>query len=221
MNLGARRVKKFPLPDIPLLVTEIKDSEKDLWRERPYGDQWADIPLIGGKSDYDKENAKLPQVSKYLNSLPQRPIGASLAVLGPGGFIKEHRDFAGGSPLGVLRIHIPLITNNKVMFFIDRKPLIMSVGEIWTLDTTYLHSVKNDSDFARIHLIIDLKASFYKNLVAFNKLPFWPVLLHKIYFFSLLFKRSFWMLIKSGPRIYIKYLKKFANLIFNAKSPLY
>jgi|CXWL01.1.fsa_nt_gi hypothetical protein len=79
---------------------------------------------------------------------------AMFAKLRAGGEIVEHVD--GSIALRMVhRIHIPIVTNEKVHFIIDGVDYNLKVGEVVEFDNTRYHSVKNDSDQDRIHLIID------------------------------------------------------------------
>jgi hypothetical protein len=53
------------------------------------------------------------------------------------------------------RIHIPIITNENVVFIVNGEQKNMVEGEIWEIDNQKLHSVLNNSNYDRIHLIID------------------------------------------------------------------
>lgn len=74
----------------------------------------------------------------------------------PGGDIPSHRDMVGNVGLGGLRLHIPIITNSNVNFIVDNKRVIMNIGELWALDTSYKHSVTNFGSEQRIHLVMDV-----------------------------------------------------------------
>ena len=53
------------------------------------------------------------------------------------------------------RIHIPIITNSRVLFFNNGHFLNMKEGHVYEIDNSRLHAVNNASDKDRIHLIID------------------------------------------------------------------
>lgn len=61
----------------------------------------------------------------------------------------------GESLVNCKRTHIPIITNELVTFTINGETKYLSEGEIWEIDNTKEHSVDNDSDEDRIHLIVD------------------------------------------------------------------
>lgn len=58
--------------------------------------------------------------------------------------------------LAVDRIHIPITTNEKVIFNVGGEDKHMKIGECWNMNQSILHFVKNDGDTDRIHLVIDL-----------------------------------------------------------------
>lgn len=63
------------------------------------------------------------------------------------------------------RIHIPLITNENVLFNIEEKSFHFSSGEVIEINNLKSHSVQNNSNFDRIHLIIDYTPSYIKTLL--------------------------------------------------------
>jgi len=58
-----------------------------------------------------------------------------------------------------VRIHIPIITDPKVIFHCGDKSVHMAAGERWIFDTWKNHQVDNDSTEDRIHLVIDTAGS--------------------------------------------------------------
>jgi hypothetical protein len=74
--------------------------------------------------------------------------------------IRPHLD--GGDMLNVSRrCHIPIITNPDVSFTVLDNTVNMEEGYCYEINNGMLHSVKNDSDFDRVHLIIDLLPNKY------------------------------------------------------------
>lgn len=55
------------------------------------------------------------------------------------------------------RIHLVLQTNDNVIFKVDGEDKNMKLGEMWEINNTKLHSVENNGDIDRIHMIIDYK----------------------------------------------------------------
>jgi len=56
----------------------------------------------------------------------------------------------------VYRVHIPLVTNEKVIFTVNNEKKHLRVGEAWDMNQRPLHTVENNSDKDRIHLVIDV-----------------------------------------------------------------
>jgi hypothetical protein len=75
--------------------------------------------------------------------------------LAAGASIKEHRDYNLSIADNELRLHVPIVTNSEVQFFLDAESVEMKEGECWYLDFTLPHWVKNNSSVDRIHLVID------------------------------------------------------------------
>ncbi len=63
------------------------------------------------------------------------------------------------------RIHIVLQTNEDVIFTVGGEDKNMKLGEMWEINNTKLHSVKNDSMYDRIHIIADYSLTIEKNKI--------------------------------------------------------
>jgi hypothetical protein len=55
----------------------------------------------------------------------------------------------------VHRCHIPIVTNEKVYFIIDRVPYYLEPNVAYEFDNTRMHAVDNQSDQRRVHLLCD------------------------------------------------------------------
>jgi len=74
--------------------------------------------------------------------------------------VRTHVD--GGDMLNVSRrCHIPLITNKDVFFTVLNTTINMEEGSCYEINNGMPHSVKNSSNFDRVHLIIDLLPNKY------------------------------------------------------------
>jgi hypothetical protein len=76
------------------------------------------------------------------------------AWLGAGSVIAPHRDTS-VTLVYSHRVHIPIATNDQVIFECGDESVNMPEGEIWTFDNTLRHAVYNKGDTPRIHLIAD------------------------------------------------------------------
>jgi hypothetical protein len=61
------------------------------------------------------------------------------------------------------RIHIPIITNNQVIFYINKIPFFLEEGKVYEINNQKNHSVENNSNIDRVHLIVDI-LPFSKNI---------------------------------------------------------
>jgi len=78
-----------------------------------------------------------------------------LLRLHAGSRIAEHTDQALDFEDGEVRLHVPVATSDRVSFFIDGSRLIMAPGECWYTNVNLPHSVRNEGDTDRVHLVID------------------------------------------------------------------
>ncbi len=76
------------------------------------------------------------------------------AKLSAGRTIMPHIDFV-FSLLHCHRIHVPIITNDDVVICIGGESRNMKIGEVCEINNATVHSVVNDGDEPRTHLIID------------------------------------------------------------------
>jgi hypothetical protein len=81
-------------------------------------------------------------------------IRAMAARLQAGGVIKTHRDSHPSFHYGH-RIHIPIVTNERVRFMIDGRPYKLAVGQAYEINNQQAHSVMNKGAHARINFIFD------------------------------------------------------------------
>jgi hypothetical protein len=72
-----------------------------------------------------------------------------------GSHIREHRDYNLGYEDGEIRVHVPVVTNDAVAFYLNRERIMMNEGECWYVNTNLPHHVVNNSATDRIHLVID------------------------------------------------------------------
>ena len=78
-----------------------------------------------------------------------------LMRLAPGSLIKEHHDNDLSFEQGMVRIHIPVVTNTSVDFQLNGTRVAMPAGSSWYLRLSDPHSVANRGASDRVHLVID------------------------------------------------------------------
>lgn len=72
-----------------------------------------------------------------------------------GSQIKEHRDYKSGYEDGYVRLHIPIVTDPLVEFYLDGQRIDMHPGEVWYVNVNLKHRVLNNSAIDRVHLVVD------------------------------------------------------------------
>lgn len=110
------------------------------------GEAFADTPLLD----------LCPGVREVLAALDCPLRAVRLLRLGPGGLIREHRDYDLGYDRGEARLHVPVVTNADVAFHLRNRRVDMAPGETWYLDLSQPHRVFNGGETDRIHLVIDV-----------------------------------------------------------------
>jgi len=116
-----------------------------------------DILANYGVNEY-QDTSLLDQLP-YLKSIieawecPKETI--RLLALHPEAEIKPHRDLGCNYEGGMLRIHIPIQTNNQLKFIVGGEQLKLAEGSCWYIDFDQTHSIINAGDNVRVHLVID------------------------------------------------------------------
>jgi hypothetical protein len=116
------------------------------WRdsyERPLWTEWKPLlepVLLEATKPYGYERAAFPRVM--------------LARMAPGGVIHPHRD-QNPAAKWPHKIHVPLLTNDDVTFYVDGEAYHFAVGEAVEVNNMGLHAVQNRGSTDRIHLIFE------------------------------------------------------------------
>ena len=81
-----------------------------------------------------------------------------LLRLAPNSIVKEHTDPTLGLEIekSVIRLTIPILNNDKMVFNLNKTPVNMKPGECWYLRLTDPHEVLNNGNEERINLTIDM-----------------------------------------------------------------
>jgi hypothetical protein len=127
------------------IVFRFVDNLRD-WRnshDRPLWREWRHIlepVLTAATADYGYARSDYPRVM--------------LARMDPGGVIKPHRD-ANPAAKWPHKIHVPIITNEGVTFYVDGTGYNMVEGEAVEVNNMAVHAVTNAGPTPRIHLIFE------------------------------------------------------------------
>ena len=105
-------------------------------------DEWKDVllPIMEqAASGLGYKNYRFPRVM--------------LARMPSGGEISAHSD--GDASHYIHKIHVPLITNPETIFHVGEQAKHLPAGEIIEVNNKRIHSVRNDGDEDRVHLIFE------------------------------------------------------------------
>lgn len=140
------------------------------FNKNDYSGEWTSIALRSQNGEVDNifafpqgeekyKDTQLLQKCDYfreiVDSFECEKESIRLLNLKPGSVIKEHTDYNLGYEDGIFRIHIPITTNEKLHFFINFKEIKMLPSECWYGNFNLPHSVRNDGETERIHLVMD------------------------------------------------------------------
>lgn len=98
---------------------------------------------------------KCPSIKKITESLLCPIMAVRLLNLKSGAKIKPHKDNELAFEKGETRIHIAVFTNDGVEFYVEDNLVKMNEGECWYINANLKHSVVNNGNNDRIHLVID------------------------------------------------------------------
>ena len=173
---------RFPVKiDLQRLRDELATLEGGHWLshyDNALADGWTTIPLSTHDGSADNEESQRVgtwgkyKTTEYLDRLPyfkeileafNCPFGrVRIMKLMPGSIIREHRDTyeeVSDYAFGQVRLHIPIVTNDKVVFTVDGKQIQMKAGRLYYVNFSKKHYVRNDGAEARTHLVLDLKVN--------------------------------------------------------------
>ena len=176
MQLQQRLVKLFDCP-IRDVLAAMPGASSPMWDLNPYRQnrhqvhrQTRSIIFEWIPDDWQPGQRPLVQHTEHATALA-KPVYACaeklnahyrgkivrlmLTELGPRAKITPHKDGGAGVVL-VHRLHLPVVSNPNVKFFIDQIPHYLEPGAAYEFDNTRLHAVDNDSDSPRVHLMCDI-----------------------------------------------------------------
>jgi len=124
------------------------------WTEWSDADYLENMPYIASVVNSFREHTKVNLVR--------------LLRLAPGATVKEHTDPTLGieEKNSVIRLTVPILSNEDVVFYLNQEPVPMKPGECWYLRLTDPHSIINSGSSQRINMSIDMIPNdWVKNLI--------------------------------------------------------
>jgi Aspartyl/Asparaginyl beta-hydroxylase len=131
---------------LPLRAKEGATHPVQMIYADPMATVFVDTPLLD----------RAPHLRAVLAALECPVLAARLMRLAPGSTILEHSDHDLDAACGRARLHIPVTTNDDVVFLLNRVPVDMAHGSVWYLRLADPHSVHNGGTTDRVHLVIDV-----------------------------------------------------------------
>jgi hypothetical protein len=109
-------------------------------------------PALGMAAEFYEQTPQGTQLAKQFGL--GYFVRATLVRLKAGGSIAPHQD-NNFSLAHSHRIHLPIITNHQVLFTVGRDTMSLAPGDMYEINNRRMHSVRNDSEHDRVHLILD------------------------------------------------------------------
>jgi len=177
-------VGAFRLPlhfDPALLLQDVREIEKqarwiDHWGAAP--GEWGVIALISADGSPESIHcnggdpgkptpllAKATHLQAAIGAFRAPILHARLSRLRPHASIRPHRDFGYASDRrwsferGFIRVHVPILTDERVQWRLADDRIDMRPGEAWYLNVCLRHSVENPTDDDRVHLVLELQVN--------------------------------------------------------------
>lgn len=169
MKLESEFVKLPLLFDAERLKEEIAQFSEDEWISHTTGFGGnLSIPLISLYGEFNdamhgpmKPTPALERceyVRQIITTFGEVFSRSRLMRLEPGCEVPPHVDI-NYHWFNRVRIHIPITTTEDVLFYCGDKYVHMAAGEAWIFNSWAEHTVKNNSDISRVHLVLDTTGS--------------------------------------------------------------
>jgi len=174
-------IKYLQLPfhfDVKKMQEELMQIDNRAWKlhhqKLHYEGDWSGLPLRSVNGDagnifvFPEKTPEYKDTDYLHNSIYFQEVLSSfncrlsavrLLKLNAGAVIKEHKDAELYYEKGEIRIHIPVVTNDKVEFYLDKERMNLKEGECWYMNFNLPHSIVNNSSSERIHLVIDARVN--------------------------------------------------------------
>lgn len=134
---------------IPLRAPRGETHPVRMIHSDPTQKTFADTPVL----------QRAPYFREVLSSFQSTVLAARLMRLAPGSVVKEHTDVGLRFEEGLARVHIPILTNPDVEFYLNGSRVVLAAGSCWYLRLSDPHRVANRGKSDRVHLVVDLKVN--------------------------------------------------------------
>lgn len=172
--------------DVEKMQRDLRTAQELSWSvEEPFGfndfvgsdvtvfhdGQWKGLSLRSQGGDWRRSDPGGPGLEPYVDTevLAKTPYfkeilerfdcfirTVRLSSLPAGVAIAQHCDTYHDFKYGQIRLHLPVLTHQDVVFVIDERRCEWQAGELWYGDFSLPHRVENNSPVNRVHMIIDV-----------------------------------------------------------------
>jgi quercetin dioxygenase-like cupin family protein len=158
--------------DAASLEPEVRRLPAAWWQAHlgPYHDGgWEAIALVAPGGDFRAQTSRggafgptealrqSPSLTHVIDAIPGKKNRVRLMRLRPGAEIFRHSDPLSELDPKLVRLHVPLITNDAVDFRVADRRIEMRPGELWHVDVRFPHQVRNAGNEVRVHLVADVE----------------------------------------------------------------
>jgi hypothetical protein len=167
---------KLPLLfDAARMQQEVENLTHYSWKlhynTKHYDGEWSALPLRSADGSLQNiiahdsgaasfADTELMQFCPYIQWVTQQFKCPLLAIrllkLKAGAVIHPHSDYGLYLEDGEIRLHIPIVTNELVAFFLEDERIYLRAGECWYMNLVLMHHINNKSEEDRIHLVMDM-----------------------------------------------------------------
>lgn len=116
---------------------------------------WKVVCLFTSISGFSEVLDRAPYIKRAILALDLQLHLIRLMVLEPGGVIQKHTDSFLSNDIA--RLHVPIITNPGVEFYIDGRRCHWNPGELWYGDFSRPHWGMNRGNDPRVHMVLDVE----------------------------------------------------------------
>lgn len=139
-------------------IINFLDNNPQLWDKDPDPNvhNAPNYKSINHKQNPDLDLLVDPIVEDLVNIMGGKLIQRSITLLPAQEDIREHCDEVND----LRRFHLPITTNEDVIFYCGDSQINMKVGQCWEFDYKKWHKVLNNGTTHRIHLLVDLSKDY-------------------------------------------------------------
>ena len=155
-------VEEFCKVDVKDLVEWVNSIPEDAWPNWVKHPEHKGTfrPSVNADPEWqDMMTKTYPVVNKILSNFPGcKDTFRAITTVLPGDYVPPHTDMQPSD--WVVRVHVPITTNDKAEFLSEGEWTHMDVGKAYLVNTEADHAIRNFGDTPRVHLMFDICSRF-------------------------------------------------------------